>query len=464
MDETASAIKWARCLEIIKCNVTEQDFRTWFQPIDFVTYDQERKELLLRVPSEFFFEMLDGQFKKLMHNVMWRVYSKDTFITYRIQKTDDTTIDRETTPTNAKLRKGKDDKLQAPRKPSTDDLDPQLNQEYRFENFIEGESNKFAYSVGKAIADNPKQTTFNPFFIHGSSGVGKTHLVNAIGMRIKELHPKHRVLYVAAHQFMVQFTESRRTNTFNNFIAFYQTIDTLIIDDIQELASSTMTATQDAFFHVFNHLKMNGKQIIMTCDRPPSTLKGMEERLLTRFKWGVTAELEKPTQELCRRILLSKIRRDGLTIPDDVVNYLAGHSYESVRDLEGIVNSLLAYSVVYNHEIDLDMAEQIVRRTVKRQSKQVSLEQIVNVCCEYWKVSQDDVFSKSRKANIVIVRQVAMFLTQKHTKLSTSKIGLHIGGRNHATVLHSISQVKDRIAVDKAFAQQVSEVEGKIRG
>lgn len=456
--------KWAYFLEIIGKNVNSQEFKTWFQPIEFVSYEAEKKELLLSVPSAYFFEMLDGQFKKLMYNVMWRTFTKDkeAHITYRIQKTDDISIDVQTLGTDAKLKKRKDNVFIKPRHTAEEELDSQLNKEYRFENFIEGESNKLPRSVGQSIADNPRQTTFNPLFIYGSSGVGKTHLVNAIGMRIKELYPKNRVLYVGAHQFQVQFTDSYRTNTINDFINFYQTIDVLIIDDIQELIGNT--GTQNAFFHIFNHLKMNGKQIILTSDRMPASMPGMEERLLTRFKWGLMAELEKPNRELCKRILESKIRHDGLQIPEDVVDYISANVNESVRDMEGIVNSLLAYSSVYNRDIDLSMAEQIVKRTMKRQQKTITLDSIIDKCCERWKVSQDDVFSKSRKANIVTVRQVAMYLAQKMTKLTASKIGLHIGGRNHATVLHAINQVKDRMSTDKAFAKQVSETETNIKG
>ena len=458
METTQS--KWDKCLEIIKCNVKEQEYNTWFKPIVFVAFNTEAKELLLRVPTNFYFEMLDGQFKRLMYNVVWRIYGKEVSIIYRIQ-TDDNDTDVEMEGPSAgveKQRMSKDKVFKQPTRKATDsDLDSQLNSEYRFENFIEGECNKLPRSVGKSIAENPKQMTFNPLFIYGSSGVGKTHLVNAIGLRTKELHPEKRVLYVTAHQFTIQFTDSRRDNDFNNFIHFYQTIDLLIIDDIQELAG--LKGTQEAFFHIFNHLKMNGKQIVLTSDREPSTMQGMEERLLTRFKWGLMAELKKPNQDLCRKILQNKMRRDGLSIPDDVIDYIAANVNESVRDLEGIVNSLMAFSVVYNRDIDLELAEQIVRRTVKSQSKPITLETIIDKACEEWGVSQEEVFSKSRKAHIVVVRQVIMYLAQKHTKLTASKIGLHVGGRNHATVLHSINQVKDRIATDKDFAQKVADVE-----
>ena len=457
--------KWERCLEIIKCNVKEQEYQTWFQPVEFVAFDTEAKELTLRVPTNFFFEMLDGQFKPLMYNVVWRVFSKGVSIIYRIQTDSNSDIDIELEGPSDGVRQqrmSKDKVFKQPvRRPAEDDLDSQLNPDYRFENFIEGESNKLPRSVGKSIAENPKQSTFNPLFIYGSSGVGKTHLVNAIGLLAKELHPEKRVLYVTAHQFMVQFTDSRRDNNFNSFIHFYQTIDLLIIDDIQELSGAK--ATQEAFFHIFNHLKMNGKQIVLTSDREPASMQGMEERLLTRFKWGLMTELEKPNQDLCRKILVNKMRRDGLSIPEDVIDYIAANVNESVRDLEGIVNSLMAFSVVYNRDIDLALAEQIVRRTIKYQAKPVTLEKIIEQACEQWSISQEDVFSKSRKANIVLVRQVVMYLAQKHTKMTTSKIGLHIGNRNHATVLHSINQVKDRMLTDKDFAKAIGEVEKRMK-
>ena len=228
--------------------------------------------------------------------------------------------------------------------PMPQDLDPQLNRNYSFENFIEGVSNKLPRSVGQAIAEHPKQSTFNPLFIYGASGVGKTHLVNAIGAKIKELHPTKRVLYVSAHLFQVQYTDSVRKNTVNDFINFYQTIDVLIIDDVQEFAS--LTKTQNTFFHIFNHLHQNGRQLILTSDRPPTALQGMEERLLTRFKWGLLAELEKPNQQLRHDILENKIRQDGLKIPEEVIDFVSENVNDSVRELEGIVNSLMAYSVV----------------------------------------------------------------------------------------------------------------------
>lgn len=455
--------QWQRCLAYFKANVNAQEFQTWFLPIEFMSYNDETKELLLAVPSNYFFEMLDGQFKRLVYNVVWRNYDKDTRILYRIRtdSANDISMDVVGTPTAAKLVNYKDEKLRPMRKTPIDDLDSQLNTDYRFENFIEGESNKLPRSIGQSIAENPKQSTFNPLFIYGSSGVGKTHLLNAIGTRIKELFPSRRVLYVGAHQFTFQYTDASVNNRRNEFVQFYQTIDVLIIDDIQELAGQAKT--QLAFFHIFNHLRLNGKQIILASDRPPAAMQGMEERLLTRFKWGLMAELGKPNQELCRKILVSKMRRDGLDIPDDVIDYITQNVDGSVRDLEGIVNALMAHAVVYNSPINLEVVQQIVHRTVKRQARTVSIEDIVEACCAQWQVSQDDVFSQTRKANIVLVRQTIMYLAQRHTKLSTSKIGMLVGGRNHATVLHAVTQVMNRLATSPVYAQQVADVENQLR-
>ena len=459
--------KWKNCLDIIKCNVKEQEYNTWFRPIEPMSFDKETKELILGVPTNYFYEMLDGQFKKLIYNVVWRIYGKESRIKYRIQTDSTNQIYTDVEGSSGDVERQKMDtkkkvfKEPIPKLPEAD-LDSRLNRDYRFDNFIEGESNKLPRSVGQSIAENPKQTTFNPLFIYGSSGVGKTHLVNAIGTRIKELHPEKRVLYVEANRFTIQFTDSFRNNSRNDFLHFYQSIDVLIIDDIQELMGQEKT--QLAFFHIFNHLKMNGKQIILTSDRIPSSMQGMEDRLLTRFTWGLMAELEKPNQELCRKILLNKIHHDGLDIPEEVIDYIVVNVNNSVRDLEGIVNALLAYTVVYNRDIDLQMAEQIVRKTVRRQTKTITLEDIIECACAHWNVSQEEVFSKSRKANIVQVRQTAMFLAQKLTKLTASKIGLLIGGRNHATVLHAIRQVNDRIITDKDYAKAVKEIEKKLKG
>ena len=315
------------------------------------------------------------------------------------------------------------------------DLDPHLNPEYNFDTFIEGYSNKLSRSVAEAVALNPAKTIFNPLFLYGASGVGKTHLANAIGTKIKELYPEKRVLYVSAHLFQVQYTDSVRNNTTNDFINFYQTIDILIIDDIQEFAG--VTKTQNTFFHIFNHLHQNGKQLILTSDRAPVLLQGMEERLITRFKWGMVAELEKPTVELRKNILRNKIHRDGLQFPQEVIDYIAENVGNSVRDLEGIVISIMAHSTIYNKEIDLELAQRIVRKVVNCESKAITIDDIITTVCKHFGLENAAIHTKSRKREVVQARQIAMYLAKKHTDFSTAKIGTLIGNKDHATVLHA---------------------------
>ena len=342
------------------------------------------------------------------------------------------------------------------------ELDPHLNPEYNFETFIEGYSNKLSRSVAEAVALNPAKTIFNPLFLYGASGVGKTHLANAIGTKIKELYPEKRVLYVSAHLFQVQYTDSVRNNTTNDFINFYQTIDILIIDDIQEFAG--VTKTQNTFFHIFNHLHQNGKQLILTSDRAPVMLQGMEERLLTRFKWGLVAELEKPDIELRKNILRNKIKRDGLTIPESVISYIAERVNESVRELEGIVNSLLAQSILFKREIDLDLAQRIVRKAVKcAESKPMTVSDIIAKVCEHYKIDETAIHTKTRKREVVQVRQVAMYLAQQHTEASSFTSGQLSGNQDHATVWHACKIVKDQVDVDKSFKAEIEEIEMSLR-
>lgn len=456
-------LQWKQCLEIIRNNVSEQLYNTWFEPIKCLSF--QNKTLTIQVPSQYVYEFLEEHYVGLLRSVLNRVFGTGTRLMYRIDadKTNNLTVDLEATTRSVNFGTPKAvgreaNKAPAPlQAPMPQDLDSQLNPNYNFDNFIEGLSNKLPRSVGQAIAEHPKQSTFNPLFIYGPSGVGKTHLVNAIGTKIKELYPQKRVLYLSAHLFQVQYTDSVRHNTVNDFITFYQSIDVLIIDDIQEFAS--LSKTQNTFFHIFNHLHQNGRQLILTSDRPPTALQGMEERLLTRFKWGLLAELEKPNEQLRKDILKSKIRHDGLKIPEEVIEFVSENVNNSVRELEGIVNSLMAYSVVYNRDVDLPLAEQIVRRAVKIEHKPITIDLILEKTCEYFGVKQEDIFTASRKQNIVQVRQIAMFLAQKYTNLSSARIGSLIGKRNHATVLHSCNIVEGRMKVDKAYKTKIEEIE-----
>jgi chromosomal replication initiator protein len=315
--------------------------------------------------------------------------------------------------------------------------------------------------VGSSIAEHPGKSTFNPFFVFGPSGCGKTHLINAIGVRCKEMYPHKRVLYVSARLFQVQFTDAVRQNKVNEFIQFYQTIDVLIVDDIQEWA--TATKTLDTFFHIFDHLFRLGKQIILASDRPPVDLQGVKDRLLTRFSCGLIAELEHPNVQLCVDILKAKCRRDGLNIPADVIQFIAETANGSVRDLEGVVNSLMAYSIVYNSNIDMRLAERIIKRAVKVDNKPLTVDDILEKVCGHYNVPQQQVFSRSRKRDYVLVRQISMYLAQKYTKMPAGRIGQLIGGRDHSTVIHSCSAIEQRLKVDKAFLSEVSSIENSFK-
>ena len=456
---------WNRCLQMIQDNVPETIFKTWFEPI--VPLKFEDKALTIGVPSPFFYEFMEEKFADLLRVTLNKEIGEGTQLMYSVltDKTNHITVNMEASkrsaaiPASTVIRNGN----KAPnimQAPAPQDLDPHLNPNYNFENFILGSSNEFSRTVGETVAKNPAKT-FNPLFLYGPSGVGKTHLTNAIGTRIKELYPEKRVLYVSAHLFQVQYTDSVRTNHFNDFISFYQTIDVLIIDDIQEFAG--VTKTQNTFFHIFNHLHQNGKQLILTSDRAPVMLQGMEDRLLTRFKWGLVAELEKPDKELRKNILRNKIHRDGLNIPENVINYIAENVNESVRELEGIINSLLAQSILFKREIDMDLAERIIRKAVRIENKPITIEGIIAKVCEYYKMDESVLHTKSRKREIVQVRQVAMFLAKKHTDVSASKIGHLIGNRDHATVLHACKIVKDLIGVDKGFKSDIDSIESSLK-
>ena len=465
MKENQNA-QWEHALALISENVSEQQYNTWFKTIVFESFTESTNTVLVQVPSPFVYEYLEENYVDLLSKVLRRAFCDGVRLAYRV------VTDREHRLTQRFEGKEPEVAVQPKRRANESptvldamvpqELDPQLNGEMTFSTFIEGDSNKLPRSVGQSIAQNPQTTQFNPLFIYGPSGCGKTHLVNAIGMRTKELHPEKRVLYLSAHLFMVQFTDARKNNVFNDFMHFYQSIDMLIVDDVQELAG--MTATQNAFFHIFNHLRQNGKQIIMTCDRPPVSLQGMEERLITRFKSGLMAEMEKPEETLRRSILHSIVKHDGLTIPDEVLNYISRNVTGSVRELEGIIHSLLAYSVVYSKDIDLEFAQRILAGRIKVEKKEVTIDQIITCTCELYNVKEEEVFGKSRKAKIVTVRQVSMYLAHKHTKLTTSKIGIYVGNRDHATVLHGIKTIDGRLKVDKELQKALEELESRLIG
>lgn len=465
MIENEHIVLWNRCLKMIQDNIDETKFKMWFEPIIPLKY--ENHTLTLGVPNPFFYEMLEERFLDLLRAALNKEIGEGTQLMYQVQigptpkeATNWGSSGRSSAlQTKKPIRDGNKtpDPMQSP---AVQDLDPHLNPHYNFENFIKGVSNELSRTVGETVAQHPAKT-FNPLFLHGPSGVGKTHLANAIGTRIKEIYPEKRVLYVSAHLFMVQYTDSIRTNHFNDFISFYQTIDVLIIDDIQEFAG--VTKTQNTFFHIFNHLHQNGKQLILTSDRAPVMLTGMEDRLLTRFKWGLVAELEKPDLELRKNILRNKIHHDGLNIPDNVISYIAENVNDSIRELEGIINSLLAQSILFKREIDMDLTQRIVRKAVRYENKPITIEEIIAKVCAHYGLAESTIHTKTRKREIVQARQIAMYLAKKHTDHSSSKIGQLIGNRDHATVLHACKIMKDLVEVDKNFKNEVDEIENSIK-
>ena len=432
----------------------------------FETYNPSTKTLLVQVPSALVYEYLEEHYVDLLKKVLVRVFGNGVLLSYRvvIDKTNNLTQDFESEKEDGVMPKvSRNNVNQSPTildsvKP---DLDPQLNPQQTFASFIEGESNKLPRALGLSIAENPNTTQFNPMFIFGPSGCGKTHLINAIGVKIKQLYPQKRVLYISARLFQVQYTNAVRQNTVNDFINFYQSIDVLIIDDVQEWM--TAKSTQDTFFHIFNHLFRNGKRIVLASDRPPVDLKGMNERLITRFACGLIAELESPDEQLRVDVLRSLVHREGLDIPEDVIQFIACTANGSVRDLQGVVNSLLAYSVVYNSNIDMRLAERVIKRAVKVDNHPLTIDDIIEKVCNHYNVTANEVNSKSRKRELVVARQVSMYLAQKYTKMPTSRIGKLIGGRDHSTVLHSCTQVSERLKIDKSFSNEISSIENSFR-
>ena len=457
---------WDECLRLIQANVTEQQFKTWFAPIVFESYSEKEQMLLVQVPSSYVCEYLEQYYVGLLSKVLARVFGSGVRLSYRIvtvKAPHNVTVDVESDGVTLEAQPAN----RANQSPTVLDaatpqqLNPQLDVKKTFQNFIEGDSNKLPRTVGLSIAEHPGKTTFNPFFIYGPSGCGKTHLINAIGVRCKEMYPEKRVLYVSARLFQVQFTDASRQNTVNDFINFYQTIDVLIVDDVQEWATAERTVA--TFFHIFDHLFRLGKQIILASDRPPIDLKWLHERMLTRFSCGLIAELERPTVQLSIDILNSKCRRDGLKIPANVIQYIAETCNGSVRDLEGVVNSLMAYSIVDNTNIDMRLAERIIQRAVKIDNHPLTIDDILEKVCKHFNVAQHLIISKSRRRDYVQVRQISMYLAQKYTKMSAARIGQLIGNRDHSTVIHSCNTIEQRLKIDKGFSEEVSSIERSFR-
>jgi chromosomal replication initiator protein len=467
---------WSNCLKIIKDNVPSISFRTWFEPI--VPLRLENKILTIQVPSPFFYEYLEEKYidiisktlrkelgyeAKLEYSIVMENPGQSASKMYTIKLPAKNQIEIKNNPVSVPINI-EENTLRNPfifpgiKKMN---IDPRLNAEYSFDNFVEGECNRLARSAGFAVSNNPGGTAFNPLLIYGDSGLGKTHLAQAIGIEIKDKFQDKTVLYVPANRFQTQFVEAIRNNTKNDFLHFYQMIDVLIIDDVHEFAGKEKT--QDIFFHIFNHLHQSGKQLILTCDKPPVELQGLEQRLLSRFKWGLSADLQIPDYETRVAILKQKTYKDGILLPDEVVEYIATHITDNVRELEGALISLLAQSTLNKKEITLNLAKEMIDKLIKNTKREVSIDYIQKVVCNYFDVPVDSLQSKTRKREIVQARQVAMYFSKNLTKSSLATIGSQIGGKDHATVLHACKTVNNLVETDKQFKTQIEEIEKKLK-
>lgn len=452
---------WDKCLSIIRDNVPEAAFKTWFQPITPLSFDEQK--VTIRVPSPFFYEYLEANFVNVLRMAVPKVFGQGVSLNYRVmgeEGADDASL--AATTRAAAPRPGVSRMIQTPfTQVVPEELDSQLNRRYTFDNFFEGVTNKLARTAGVAVSNDPGKTTFNPLFIYGPSGVGKTHLCHAIGLRIRQMHPEKRVLYVSAHRFRIQYTDAVIKNTSNDFLNFYQSLDVLILDDIHELVG--LNKTQMAFFHIFNNLHQLGKQLVLTADKAPVDMQGLEERLITRLKWGLTAELGRPDAELRRTILRNKIEAEGLVLSDEVFNYIVDHVTENIRDLEGVLVSLMANSLINNSPVDMAMAQRVVCQTVRVENKELSIEKIQEKVCRFFNLEESLVQTPSRKREIVQARQITMFLAKKYTSASFSRIGKVVGGKDHATVLHACKTVKDQMDINKNFRSTVEAIEETLR-
>ena len=450
--------QWAQCQTILADNLTASAYQTWFAPI--VPLQFAEGVLVLQVKSQFVAEYIEENYIPLLSAAILRVFGQGTRLEYRVL-IDSTTGAGTMLPSVGQTAGRMATQQTSLQQPRVNELDPQLNDSYTFDSFVAGEPNKLARTAGVAVAKQPGYTAFNPLFIYGGSGVGKTHLANAIGNQVRLLNPQARVLYVSANTFKLQFQDARNNNRIPDFLNFYQSVDVLIVNDIQYFAG--LKGTQDTFFHIFNYLQQSRKQLILTSDRPPIELKDIEERLLTRFKWGLSAEITRPDYALRRNILLNKMRRDGIQLSDDVVNYIAENVRDSVRDLEGILASLLAHSTLTDREIDLELAEQVVSHIVAIRPPQTTLADIIGAVAEHYNLSEKAITSQNRSKEISQARHIAIYLCKQLTHCSLTEIGFQMGRRTHATVLHSIRYINDQLDVDPILRQRISQLKSAIQ-
>ncbi|OQX82416.1 MAG: chromosomal replication initiation protein DnaA [Bacteroidetes bacterium 4484_276] len=476
MNNNAKAV-WVNCLKIIKDNINHQSFKTWFDPI--IPIKLNDNVLTIQVPSQFFYEWLEEHYINLLRKTVKKELGTNGRLEYSIVMEDglnkknpvSIVIPTSNRPATINPDVSMPFYLKGQSKVIPDPfiipgiqkvkVNSQLVERYTFDNFIEGDCNRLARAAGLAIGGNPGKTAFNPLFIYSKVGLGKSHLAHAIGLEVKNRYPDKTVLYVTTDQFIAQYIESVRNNNQNDFTNFYQLIDVLIIDDIHFLAGKEKT--QDVFFHIFNQLHQKSKQLVITSDKPPVEIEGMEPRLLSRFKWGLTADLQTPDLETRIAILQKRLYSDGIEMPENVVEYLAYSITSNIRELEGAMISILAQASLNKKEITLELTKQIVDNFIKNTNKEISMDYIQKVVSDYFGLSIEQMNSKTRKRNIVQARQLSMYFSKQHTKASLTAIGLQCGNKDHATVLHACKTVQNLIDTDKEFRSYVDDLEKNIK-
>jgi chromosomal replication initiator protein len=477
------ATVWDSCLHTIRNNVNMQSFKTWFEPIKPVGLDGSA--LTIQVPNKYFYEWLEEHYVGLLKTTIRRELGDKGRLEYQILVAETNEDEKRKTQQNSYASNGNAIAVNNGNGHAQDTMgfgmvdtetiknpfiipgikkvkiDPQLNPNYVFDNLIEGDCNRLARSAGLAIAKKPGLTSFNPLVIFGEVGLGKTHLAQAIGNDILDRFPNKTVLYVSSEKFTNQIIQAIKNNAVNDFVNFYQVVDVLIVDDIQFL--SNKRKTQDIFFHIFNQLHQNGKQIVLTSDRPPKDLEGVEERLISRFKWGLSADLQAPDLETRMAILEYKMVREGVELSQDVTEFICYNIKNNIRELEGVLISLIAQSSLNRREIDMDLAREVVRNFVTEINKEITVEFIQKLVAEYFKVGVETLQGKTRKRSIVIARQLSMYLAKNLTDRSLKAIGETFGGRDHSTVIYSCKTVQDLMETDVIFKETVADLEKKIR-
>lgn len=450
---------WENCLHYIQKRIPSQSFKTWFEPIKSLTLNGN--VLTIQVPSRFFYEWLEENYVQLLRTAIQGQIGAEGRLEYSVVMDQSDKGNELSTSASSVKKNGVADKYKNPEFYDELNSHTNLNTNYLFENFIEGDCNRLARSAGYAVAKNPGITSFNPLMLYGGVGLGKTHLVQAIGNEIAARNSGTKTVYAASEKFTNQFIEALKNNNIQDFISYYRNVDVLILDDVQFLKGKEKT--QEVFFHIFNHLHQNGKQIIMTSDCAPKDLQGLQERLVSRFKWGLTADLTLPNFETRVAIIKKKLQTDGISIPNQVLEYIAYTVDTNIRELEGVMVSLIAHASLSNAEIDLDLAKKILKHIVKEIDSEVGIDYIQKTVSNYFKVEQKDLKAKTRKKEIVIARQVAMYFSKDYTNHSLKSIGSHFGGRDHSTVIHAVRSVNDMLDTDAKFRFSVGELKKNLK-